>query len=103
MDVPEKPDRPNQRRSAEWWREISAYLDHALTLPHEDRAAWLQSLRNYDPATAARLQDLLDEYDLLARSSYLEDSPDRFFGRSELPGQTIGAYKLISLLGEGGM
>ena len=44
------------------WRDVSPYLDEALALPEEERAAWLASLRGQDPAMADLLHALLEEH-----------------------------------------
>jgi serine/threonine-protein kinase len=98
----EKPSATGKVTS-DWWREISPYLEHALTLSGDDRTTWLRSLRQHDVAIANRVEDLLDEYDSLTESCFLEDFHGALTGHPEFPGQVVGAYKLISMLGEGGM
>ena len=46
----------------ERWQEISPYLDQVLSLPEEERAAWLESLRENKPGVADLLQKLLDSW-----------------------------------------
>ena len=87
----------------ERWGEISPHLDHVLSLPEEERAAWLESFRENKPELADLLQKLLDEHRAVARERFLELLPSRPKNESSLPGQTIGAYKLISRIGRGGM
>ena len=87
----------------ERWREISPYLDQLLSLPERDRAAWLDSFRETNPAVADDLRRLLDEHRAAAGEGFLEHSPSRPAGESSFPGQTIGAYTLISRIGQGGM
>ena len=40
------------KMSAEEWRVLSEYLDHALDLDESARDEWLSQLRNTDPAMA---------------------------------------------------
>jgi eukaryotic-like serine/threonine-protein kinase len=96
--VPEQP----QRLGPERWRAVSPHLDRAFDLAGEERDAFLRSLREQDPQVAADLETLLARREALSRDGFLEDPvaswPDR-----TLAGQTIGAYTLRSLIGQGGM
>jgi eukaryotic-like serine/threonine-protein kinase len=92
--------------SADRWRALSPYLDEALELPTADRASWLASIFARDVGLAVDLQTLLAEHDRVHRSGFLEQ-PVSLTSRAaltqSLSGQTIGAYRLISLIGQGGM
>ncbi|HXP85396.1 MAG TPA: serine/threonine-protein kinase [Bryobacteraceae bacterium] len=89
--------------SPDQWQAVSPYLDQALDMPEEERAAWLATLREQDPAMAAHVQALLDEHRALAQEGFLEHTPVPLPVEPGLAGQTIGAYTLVSLLGQGGM
>jgi serine/threonine protein kinase len=89
--------------SPERWQEISPYLDQALTLPEDERAAWLESFRATNPPLADLLELLLEEHRALAQEHFLERRPPQPSNESSLAGQTIGAYTLISPIGQGGM
>ena len=87
----------------ERWQILRPYLDHALELAGDERIAWLESLRAQDPTLVADLLALLAERTALSQEGFLE-------GRAPLPppgawlaGQTIGAYTLVSIIGQGGM
>ncbi len=90
--------------SPQWkdeWRVLSPLLDQALALDGEDRQAWI---RAQEPEIAYRLEILLLEHSVLASDGFLET------GVVELPsttatlaGQTIGAFEVISQIGQGGM
>jgi hypothetical protein len=54
------------------WRALSPYLDQALEMSREDRAAWLAHICASDPALGADLERLLAEHDHLQRSRFLE-------------------------------
>ena len=54
------------------WRALSPYLDQALDMSREDRAAWLTAIRASDPALGADLERLLAEHDHLQRSRFLD-------------------------------
>jgi eukaryotic-like serine/threonine-protein kinase len=88
--------------SLERWRVLSPYLDRALETTGDERAAWLESMRAEDPTVAADLEALLDECTTLRREHFLEEGPP-LPAVASIAGQSIGAYTLISLLGNGGM
>jgi serine/threonine protein kinase len=89
--------------SPDRWREISPYLDHALSLSEGERAAWLAALRAERPALADLLEKLLEEHRALAEERFLEHEPLRPANQPSSTGETLGAYKLVSRIGEGGM
>jgi serine/threonine-protein kinase len=86
------------RFSPERWRTLSPYLDRALDTTD---TAWRESLRTENPTLAADLEVLLAELAALRSEGFLEDGPPRP-AESSLAGQVIGAYTLLSLLGQGG-
>ena len=85
------------------WQEVSPYLDEALALPEDQRKSWLSSLHDNQPQLAALLENLLNEHQALEQEGFLDHPPLKFAGGVSLAGQTIGAYTLISSLGQGGM
>ena len=90
--------------SPERWRAINPYLDAALDLEGVDRAAWVAALRERDPALAADLEGLLVEHDALQADHFLENElPPPGTPDAPLSGQNLGAYQLVSNIGEGGM
>lgn len=89
--------------SKERWQFVSPHLDHALEMTATDRNAWLASLRATDPTLAADLQTLLEERDALSRDGFLEGGAAPLPTHASLAGQTIGAYTLVSQIGQGGM
>jgi len=92
--------------SPERWHELSPYLDDGLALTREQRASWLAAISARDALLASELEVLLGEHDSLRDSAFLESAPPVFPTSADIPsmeGQTIGAYRLISLIGQGGM
>jgi serine/threonine-protein kinase len=85
------------------WRILSPYLDHALSLSEEERTRWLLSLAESNPGLAAQLRGLLDEHRAAERERFLNTLPASLSPAPNLAGQTIGSYRLISPLGQGGM
>src|SRR5215470_16307048 len=51
------------RLTTERWRTLNQYLDEALEIRTEERAAWLAPIAARDAALAADLQRLLNEHD----------------------------------------
>jgi serine/threonine-protein kinase len=88
--------------SPEQWQVLSPYLDRALTLSEEECALWLQMLRTEKPEIADQLCGLLDEQRAADDERYLETGPVLPF-KPGAPGENIGAYRLISIIGHGGM
>ena len=86
----------------EQWQVLSPYLDQALTLSREECALWLQSLRRERPEIADKLHALLEEHRAVNEERYLETGPALTLD-SGAPGQNIGPYRLISIIGRGGM
>jgi len=84
------------------WRVLSPYLDQALNISPGERTAWLESIREQNPALAMDLQTLLKEHHELGLEGFLQ-------GEAALPspaplvGQRLGAYTLESPIGQGGM
>jgi len=88
----------------ERWRVLSPYLDQALDVAVEERAAWLGALSARDAALAADLRTILAQHDQVCRARFLECAVLRPQAAPlpSLAGQVLGAYRLISRLGQGG-
>jgi hypothetical protein len=63
--------------SPDQWQALSPYLDQALAMTDDARAAWLSSLGEQDPALAAQLGALLDEHRVLAQEGFQERGDSR--------------------------
>jgi len=88
------------------WRELSPYLDEALELTGDSRAAWLASLAARDSALASDLHALLAEHDAADERGFLQGAvprPSTADPASSLAGEIVGSYRLVSLIGQGGM
>jgi serine/threonine protein kinase/Tfp pilus assembly protein PilF len=90
--------------SPERWRALSPYLDQALEVATQERCAWLASLHAQNPALAAELRTMLVEHDLVHESHFLESGvlDPRTALAQPLAGQVLGAYRLVSFIGQGG-
>jgi len=92
--------------SPDRWRALSPSLDEALAMPADSRAAWLADIRARDAAFAADLESLLAEHEALQESLFLEGALPRILRADDVPsleGQIVGAYRLNSRIGQGGM
>ena len=87
----------------EQWQRLSPYLDKALTLAEDDRAEWLEGLRLEHPDIAEYVEELLDEHRAAEKSRFLEQGPSVVRSAASLAGQQVGAYRLVSPIGDGGM
>jgi len=85
------------------WEIISPYLDAALEMSEEERLVWLLSLRKKDALLARQLETLLQEHSMLSSKGFLETTAVRLPENPGLAGQTLGAYTLLSQIGQGGM
>jgi hypothetical protein len=56
----------------ERWRILSRYLDEALEVAAPRRAEWLASISARNAVLGRELQMLLDEYDAVHESGFLE-------------------------------
>src|SRR5215472_16266176 len=89
--------------SPEQWQEISPYLDHALSLSEQERAEWLSDFRAQRSDIANLVEELLEEQRALSQEHFLEGHAQQPLNEDALIGETLGAYKLVSRIGQGGM
>jgi serine/threonine protein kinase/tetratricopeptide (TPR) repeat protein len=94
------------RFSADRWRTLHQYLDEALEIHADERAVWLAPIAARDARLAADLERLLAEHDDVRDSGFLDEPVSLEFGAPRAPsleGQVIGGYRLVSMIGQGGM
>src|SRR5215468_9388936 len=91
------PLRPDQ------WQVLSPYLDEALNLSSEDRTSWLEALRAKNHEIAEQIEELLNAERTIEREAYLENGPVLPMSSGFRAGQVIGPYRLVSVIGQGGM
>ena len=92
--------------SPDRWRALSPYLDEALALTRDRRATWLAAIGARDAALGADLESLLAEHEALQESGFMERAlplGQQSDDTPSLEGQIVGAYRLNSLIGQGGM
>jgi len=87
----------------ERWQAVSPYLEQLIEMAGDERRVWVGGLRASDPSLAADLEALLDEHDALSQERFLETAGPLAPGSATLAGQVVGAYTLVSLIGQGGM
>jgi hypothetical protein len=87
----------------EQWKVLGPYLDQALTLSGEELVRWLESLHAENPVLAGQIHELLERDRAAEHEGLLDNSPVRQPETSALAGQSVGAYRLISAIGHGGM
>jgi serine/threonine protein kinase len=74
-----------------------------LSLPEEERQTWLNTFRSERPELADLLEGLLKEYAALVQEGFLDGKAVEFPSLEFSAGRTVGAYRLISEIGHGGM
>ena len=87
----------------ERWQLISSHLDQVLSLSEEEHAKWLAAFRIQRPELADLLEKLLEEHRVLAAERFLESEPVRPATEPSVTGDTLGTYRLLNRIGEGGM
>jgi eukaryotic-like serine/threonine-protein kinase len=90
------------------YSRISALLDDSLDMIPSDREIWLATLERSDPKSAAILRGMFSAQVAYAADNFLEDMPsvpaDPGLGSdATLIGKQFGPYRVLSLLGRGGM
>jgi eukaryotic-like serine/threonine-protein kinase len=87
------------------WRTLSPYLDEALELDAKQLPDWLAALDATAPEVAAELRTLLAEHQAIQDSGFLDRVVQVHVRPAppSLSGQVLGAYRLLSLIGHGGM
>src|SRR5689334_15363869 len=85
------------------WNRASPYLDMVLDLPASDREARLGELRASDPEIAADVEAMLAQHRVLSAEGFLDARPLFEPPEPALAGVTVGAYRLVSPIGHGGM
>lgn len=87
---------------------VSELLDESLEMAPAERQAWLSDLARHDPEAAAILASLFDSQSACQAARFLEHRGPALgaVGAPEhtgLTGRRFGPYRVLSLLGHGGM
>jgi eukaryotic-like serine/threonine-protein kinase len=83
------------------WARITELFGQAIECSPADRLVLLDRVRREDPPAATELASLLDAHD--RDDEFLPDLPTASSPLADMSGRTLGAYRLIRLLGSGGM
>src|SRR5262249_51772249 len=112
-DAPQPSHRPALRGPGEQsethaWQRLDALLAEALSLPVGEREAWLSRLSAEDEMLASSLRELLSRSATTDSSLHDPVSPAVLAAAGdevslEQPGTLFGPYRLLRLLGAGGM
>jgi non-specific serine/threonine protein kinase/serine/threonine-protein kinase len=86
------------------WRLIDQLLERALDLPPADRSVFIERACANDPMLRDEALRLVAQLDTRGDVLDLENAAADAQGSGELPaGHRVGAYRVLSLLGRGGM
>src|SRR5262252_2197677 len=85
------------------WQRASPWLDLVLDLPAQDREGRLRELRASEPDVAADVEAMLAQHRVLSAEGFLDARPLVQPPEPALAGATVGAYRLVSPIGYGGM
>lgn len=89
------------RLSPDAWERITELFGEVLDLPPERRRDFLADQRTRDPATAQELASLLEQHE--QEGEFLPELEPQPVTLSDLSGRMVGSYRLVRLLGSGGM
>src|SRR5262245_42098776 len=87
--------------SPELWAIVTELFGQALDLPVEERRAFVSHVGMSNAAAARELECLLDEHE--RPGEFLSPLQGGGTPVSDLTGTTVGAYRLVRVLGGGGM
>ncbi len=85
----------------ELWTRVAAALDEMLDLSPAERAVRLDAIAQDDPDLALALRHLLALES--ARPDFLTTPVSETVMHAPMPGARVGPYKLLQMIGEGGM
>jgi len=87
----------------EQWQIITPYLNQALDMEEGQLQEWLARFQAENPMLAEQLIALLREHSVLKEAGFLEQNIAAATPSPGLAGQSVGPYKLIRQIGQGGM
>ena len=89
--------------NAHQWLVLSPYLEDALEMTPEERSTWLDALSLEKPELAEELRMMLADSEEIAELRFLERRSVELPNTATLAGHCVGAYRLVSQIGRGGM
>jgi eukaryotic-like serine/threonine-protein kinase len=91
----------------EYWENLKEIFHAALALAPDERAAYLEKASDGDPALLQAVESLLkshEETDNFVDAPAYQAAAEMLIDGAEFKaGQTVAHYRILSLLGEGGM
>src|SRR6202142_2197722 len=101
---------PLREMTPDHFSRISQLLDQSIELAPAERHAWLTDLEQWDPEAAALLRRLLANHGEGEAARFLNQPPQRaaalasaISAGTALIDRRFGPYRILSLLGHGGM
>jgi eukaryotic-like serine/threonine-protein kinase len=90
------------------YSRISALLDESIDMIPSDREVWVAALERTDPKSAAILRGMFAAQVAYTADEFLEEMPSvpgdpALVSGATLVGKQFGPYRVLSLLGHGGM
>src|SRR5262252_1437290 len=90
------------------WRVLADLLDHALDLPEGARAEWIATLDGEAAALRPLLTELLEQRARAETGDFIDTLPrldglDERAGFDLESGDLVGPYRVLRVLGRGGM
>ncbi len=89
--------------SPERWHQIESVFQQAIDLPTIERASYLDSACLNDLTLRSEVESLLDSEGISHVAPVIEAATQAISSLSSLEGQRLGAYRILSTIGEGGM
>jgi len=89
--------------SPDRWQQIEGVFQHAIDLPTIDRIRYLETACAGDDDLRAEVESLLASEGIGHVGSAIEEAAASVSTFGSLEGQRVGAYQILSIIGEGGM
>ncbi len=86
---------------SERWKQLDKILGLALEVPRENRTAFIEDACGDDEALLAEAMEIMEADD--EASKFLSEGADEGQKGLSRAGELIGAYRLLEVIGEGGM
>lgn len=85
------------------WARVRQVFDEAVLVPEHERRAWLEHTCHDAPDIMREVELLLQSHDMLGNFLEPPEASPSSATISTLAGKQIGPYRIVSVIGEGGM
>lgn len=85
------------------WAQVRKVFDEAVLIPSHERRAWLRQTCRDAPDILNEVELLLQSHDTLGKFLEPPESSSRPQSATTLAGKQIGPYRVVNVIGEGGM